>query len=58
MLKAEKVVKFYALCNRLKNVVRSGWKVWHVKRERLESVAEHVYGGADVGDCDVVGIWL
>lgn len=44
MLKAAKVVEFYSLCNRLKDVVRSGWKVWHVKRERLESVAEHVYG--------------
>jgi 5'-deoxynucleotidase YfbR-like HD superfamily hydrolase len=44
MKKAEKVVKFYSLCNRLKDVVRSGWKVWHVERGRLESVAEHVYG--------------
>lgn len=44
MEKAEKVVRFYGLCNRLKDVVRSGWKVWHVERERLESVAEHVYG--------------
>ena len=44
MSKAEKVVRFYSLCNRLKDVVRSGWKVWHVERERLESVAEHVYG--------------
>jgi len=44
MSKAEKVIKFYVLCNRLKDVIRSGWKVWHVKRERLESVAEHVYG--------------
>ena len=44
MSSAENVVKFYVLCNRLKDVVRSGWKVWRVKRERLESVAEHVYG--------------
>lgn len=44
MEKAEKVVRFYGLCNRLKDVVRSGWKVWHVERGRLESVAEHVYG--------------
>ena len=43
-MQAEKVVRFYSLCNRLKDVVRSGWKVWHVERERLESVAEHVYG--------------
>ncbi len=44
MSRAAGVVKFYVLCNKLKDVVRSGWKVWHVKRERLESVAEHVYG--------------
>lgn len=42
--KRKKVVRFYGLCNRLKDVVRSGWKVWHVERGRLESVAEHVYG--------------
>lgn len=44
MSKAEKVVRFYSLCNRLKDVVRSGWKVWNVERGRLESVAEHIYG--------------
>lgn len=41
---AKTVVDYYVLCNKLKNVIRSGWKVWNVKRERLESVAEHVYG--------------
>ncbi len=41
----EKVVQFYVACNKLKDLIRSGWKdVWHVKRERLESVAEHIYG--------------
>lgn len=44
MSKEENVVKYYVLCNRLKNVVRTGWKDWQVKRERLESVAEHIYG--------------
>lgn len=44
MSKAAEVIRFYALCNRLKDVVRSGWKVWRVKRERLESIAEHIYG--------------
>ncbi len=43
MSKEENVIKFYVLCNRLKNVIRTGWKDWHVKRERIESVAEHVY---------------
>ena len=32
------------LCNRLKSVIRTGWKDWQVKRERLESVAEHIFG--------------
>lgn len=43
--KPEKVVQFYVACNKLKDLIRTGWKdVWHVKKERLESVAEHVYG--------------
>ena len=37
------VLGFYVLCNRLKDVVRTGWKAWNVERERLESVAEHIY---------------
>lgn len=40
----KRVIKYYVLCNHLKDVVRTGWKVWKVKRERLESVAEHIYG--------------
>lgn len=44
-MKAEKVVEFYVVCNKLKDVIRTGWKdVWKVKGERLESVAEHIYG--------------
>ena len=43
MSKEENVIRFYVLCNKLKNIVRTGWKDWHVKRERLESVAEHIY---------------
>lgn len=43
--KPEEVIKFYVACNKLKDVIRTGWKdVWHVRKERLESVAEHVYG--------------
>ena len=44
MEKAESVVKYYALCNKLKDVVRTGWKDWKVERERIESVAEHIFG--------------
>ena len=40
----QNVVEFYVLCNKLKNVIRRGWKLWNVERERVESVAEHVYG--------------
>ena len=44
MEKAENVIRYYVLCNKLKNVIRTGWKDWHVEKERLESVAEHIYG--------------
>ena len=44
MEKAKTVVDFYVLCNKLKNVIRTGWKDWNVKRERIESVAEHIFG--------------
>lgn len=44
MLKEEKVINYYVICNRLKNVIRTGWKDWHVQRERIESVAEHIFG--------------
>lgn len=37
-------LKFYLLATELKDKVRSGWKIWHVNKERLESVAEHIYG--------------
>ncbi len=43
MTKEENVIKFYVLCNRLKDLIRTGWLDWHVKRDRLESVAEHIY---------------
>lgn len=44
MNREERVIKYYCLCNKLKNVIRTGWKDWNVKKERLESVAEHIYG--------------
>lgn len=40
----ESVVRYYVLCNKLKDVIRTGWKDWNVKKDRLESVAEHIYG--------------
>ena len=44
MSKEQNVLTYYCICNKLKNVIRTGWKDWNVQRERLESVAEHVYG--------------
>lgn len=44
MSKESNVINFYVLCNKLKNVVRTGWLDWHVERDRIESVAEHIYG--------------
>ena len=44
MEKAERVVDFYVFCNKLKDEIRTGWKVWNVKRERVESIAEHIFG--------------
>ena len=42
--KIENALKFYLLAAKLKDMVRSGWAIWGVDRERVESVAEHVYG--------------
>lgn len=42
--KSKSVIDYYVLNNKLKDVIRTGWKNWNVKRERLESVAEHVFG--------------
>lgn len=44
MSKEQNVIKYYVICNRLKNVIRTGWKDWNVQRTRIESVAEHIYG--------------
>lgn len=44
MSKEQNVLNYYCTCNKLKDVIRTGWKVWNVKRDRIESVAEHVYG--------------
>ena len=44
MDKEEKVINYYIICNKLKNVIRTGRKDWNVQRERVESVAEHIFG--------------
>ena len=39
-------LRFYLLATQLKDKIRSGWNEthWNVSKERLESVAEHIYG--------------
>jgi putative hydrolase of HD superfamily len=44
MNNAKAVVEYYVLCNRLKDIIRTGWKDWGVNRHRVETVAEHIYG--------------
>ena len=44
MSKEQNVINYYVLCNKLKNIIRTGWKDWNVQRERVESIAEHIYG--------------
>ncbi len=44
MEKIENIIKYYLLTNKLKDTVRTGWKYWNVNKQRLESVAEHIYG--------------
>ncbi len=44
MGKPQNILTYYAICNKLKDTIRTGWKKWNVEKPRLESVAEHVYG--------------
>ncbi len=44
MSKEQDVINYYVLCNKLKNVIRTGWLDWKVQKNRLESIAEHIYG--------------
>lgn len=42
--KIQNIIQFYTMCVKLKNTIRTGPLVWNIKRERVESVAEHIYG--------------
>lgn len=44
--KIRNAMKFYLLATKLKYKIRSAWDAnhWNINSERLESVAEHVYG--------------
>lgn len=43
-MKEKNVIEYYVLCNKLKNTIRKGWLDWNVSKDRVESVAEHIYG--------------
>ena len=38
------ILDFYVKANNLKNVIRTGWKEVGIPSEKIESVADHVYG--------------
>lgn len=40
----QSIIQYYLLANHLKNVIRTGWMEVGISSERVESVAEHVYG--------------
>lgn len=44
--KFQNAMRFYLLATQLKYKIRSGWDKnhWNVSKERIESIAEHVYG--------------
>ena len=40
----QNVIRFYLIANRLKEKIRNGWVEIKISKDRLESVAEHIYG--------------
>ena len=42
--KNNNIIRFYMFANRLKTVIRKGWIEIEISKDRIESVAEHVYG--------------
>ena len=44
--KIKSAMRFYLLATKLKYKIRSGWDKyhWNISSERIESIAEHVYG--------------
>lgn len=43
MKKAEQVIKAYMQTEILANTLRTGWINWNINKERIESIAEHIY---------------
>ncbi len=44
MMKNENIIKFYMLTECLKTKLRTGWLDISVQNDRIESIAEHIYG--------------
>lgn len=44
MSKEQTIINYYVMCNKLKNTIRTGWRLWNLQRARIESVAEHIFG--------------
>ena len=42
--KIKDIMSFYTLCSKLKDTIRKGPLTWNTNKDRIESVAEHVYG--------------
>ncbi len=40
----ENVINFYLEANKLKDVIRTGWKEVGIPADKIESVADHIYG--------------
>ncbi len=40
----ENIIKFYSEANKLKSVIRTGWQEVGISSDKIESVADHVYG--------------
>jgi 5'-deoxynucleotidase YfbR-like HD superfamily hydrolase len=38
------IIRFYLEANKLKSVIRTGWKEVGISSDKIESVADHVYG--------------
>ncbi len=43
-MKNQNIINFYISANKLKEVIRTGWKEVKISAKRIESVAEHIYG--------------
>ena len=44
VIKMNNVLKFYMFNNKLKKILRQGWLDVKISGDRIESIAEHIYG--------------